>query len=129
MDELRDIKPLLEIPDYSYYLFLGGAFLLLFLALLALFFLVKKMWRERSVDLKQRYFQALKNVDWENAKKASYQVTFLARKLCEDDRSKEIFSQLLPMMEPYKYKKEVPSVDIETLKQYNLLVHVIDEQL
>ncbi len=129
MDELRDIKPLLEIPDYSYYLFLGGAFLLLFLALLALFFLVKKMWRERSVDLKQRYFQALKNVDWENAKKASYQVTFLARKLCEDDRSKEIFSQLLPMMEPYKYKKKVPSVDIETLKQYNLLVHVIDEQL
>ncbi len=128
-DQLRDIKPLLPIPDYSYELFLGGAFLLLFLAMVALFFLVRKIYRTRQESLKHRYFKELKAVDWEDPKKAAYRVTFLARKLCEDKRSKEIFSQLLPMLEPFKYKKEVPEVDLETLQQYNLLVHVIDESL
>ena len=128
-DQLRDIKPLLEIPDTSYMLFLGGAMVLLFLALMALFFLLRKMWRERQKSLEQRYFEALKSVDWEDPKKAAYAVTFLGRKLCKDDRSREIFAQLLPMLEPFKYKKEVPAVDLETLQQYNLLVHVIDESL
>ena len=128
-DQLRDIKPLLEIPDTSYMLFLGGAVLLLIAALVALILLVRKILNERKMTPQQRYFYALKNINWEDPKKAAYAVTFLGRRLCEDDRSREIFSQLLPMLEPYKYKKEVPDVTLETLRQYNLLVHVIDESL
>jgi len=129
MDKLRDIKPLLEIPDYSYYLFMGGVIFVGMVLLGLLWWVIKKGWSNRGLNQRQRDFEALKNVDWQDSKKAAYQVTFLGRKLCEDERSKEIFAQILPMLEPYKYKKEVPSVSTETLRQYNLLVHLIDESL
>jgi len=128
-NQLRDIKPLLEVPDYSYYVVLGGLSLLLLVALLGVVWIVRRLLQARRKSQRERDFEALQSVDWEDAKRAAYQVTFLGRRLVHDRRSREIFGQLLPMLEPYKYKREVPRVDTETLKLYNLLVHVIDEQI
>jgi len=129
VDELRDIKPLLEIPDYSYYMTMGLLVLSLLFATILLFFVIKRIFQNRKMNMQKLYFKALKSVDWTDSKQASYRVTYFGRKLSTDTRSKEIFSQLLPMLEVYKYKKDVPRVDTQTLNQYNLLVHVIDESL
>ena len=129
MNELRDIKPLLEIPDSSYYLYIG---FLIFVGLFLfglLFFLLRKFWFNRKVNIQKVYFEHLKGVNWEDTKQSAYDITYLGRKLCFDQRIEEIYGQLLPMLEQYKYKKEVPAVNSETLKQYNLLVHVIDESI
>ncbi len=129
-EELKDIKPLLEIPDYSYYLFVGLVSVVVVMVLLLLFFLGKRLWLNRKVNMKKVYFARLKSVDWADTKQTAYLVTYLGRVLsAELPRAKEIYGQLVRMLEPYKYKKEVPMVDDETLKQYNLLVHVIDESL
>jgi hypothetical protein len=73
---------------------------------------------------------SLKNLDWSKSKQSAYEATELGRKLTEEnERAKEIYHQLVPMLEPYKYRKEVPALDDETLKQYNLLVHIIDESI
>ena len=53
--QLRDIKPLLEIPDSSYYIYWG---LILFVSLLALsivFFGLKKLWDNRKINLEKGY--------------------------------------------------------------------------
>lgn len=129
-NELRDIKPLLEIPDSSYYLYIGLITVGILVILGLLFFVVKKFWDGRKENMKKKDFERLKMVDWSDSKQASYEVTLLGRALIEvDPRVEEIYSQLLPMLEAYKYRKEVPSMDDETLKQYNLLVHVIDESI
>lgn len=129
-NELRDIKPLLEIPDSSYYLFLGLIALAGVLVLLIIWFLVKKFWKKRKVDRQKVYFEQFKNLDWTKVKQSAYEATELGRKLTlENERAKEIYSQLVPMLEAYKYRKEVPSLDDETRKQYNLLVHIIDESI
>jgi len=128
-DELRDIKPLLEIPDSSYELLMGGLGIALFLALLALFFIVRKLLINREIDMRKVYFEEFKNIEWFDSKKASYRVTYLGRLLATEPRTKEIYSQLIPMLDAYKYKKNVPTVDSKTLQQYNLLVHVIDESI
>lgn len=129
-DELRDIKPLLEIPDSSYYLFLGLVALASILFIAMVWFLVKKFWKKKKVNLQKLYFEQFQNLDWSNSKQAAYEATELGRKLTlENERAKEIYLQLLPMLEPYKYRKEVPSLDDETLKQYKLLVHIIDESI
>jgi len=128
-NELRDIKPLLEIPDSSYYLFLAlilVGFVVLFVLLM---FLFKKFWTNRKVNMKKVYLEALKNLDWSETKKSAYLATELGRKLATEERTEEIYNQLLPLLEAYKYKKEVPMIDDETLKQYNLLVHVLDESI
>jgi len=128
-DKLRDIKPLLDIPDNSYEILVGGLSVALVLALIGLLILARKLWRNRELDMQKIYFEEFKNIEWDDSKKASYEVTYLGRLLATEPRAKEIYSQLIPMLDTYKYKKSVPTVDSSTLKQYNLLVHVIDESI
>ena len=128
-DKLRDIKPLLEIPDSSYYIYLALMGLLALLLLGVLYFVIKKFLLNRKESQAQKYLQRLKRVDWSDAKSSAYLVTYLGRNLAQDERTEEIFNQMLPLLEKYKYRAEVPSVDDETLKQYELLVHVLDESI
>ena len=128
-DELRDIKPLLEIPDMSYYLYIGFLTFIGLMLLGVLFFIVKKFWIDRKKDIRKLYFKQLKEVDWNRPKESAYAVTSLGRKLLVDEKSRDIYRGLVVMLEQYKYRKEVPKVDSQTVKQYNLLVHVLDESI
>jgi len=127
--QLRDIKPLLEIPDSSYYIYWG---LILFVGLLVLgvlFFVLKKLWDNRKVNLEKGYLEAIKQIDWTDTKKSAYEATHYARLLANDERRKELFSQLEPMLEQYKYKKEVDEIDTDTRNKFNLYVQVADESV
>lgn len=127
--QLKDIKPLLEIPDSSYYIYWGlivGASLL---ALGILFFVLKKLWDNRKINLEKGYLAALKQIDWIDTKKSAYAATHYGRLLATDARRKELFSQLEPMLEQYKYKKEVDQIDSDTQNQFNLYVQVADESI
>jgi len=127
--QLRDIKPLLEIPDSSYYIYWG---LIIFGSLLLLgivFFVVKKLWENRKINLAKGYLEALKKIDWKDTKKSAYDATHYARLLATDERKRELFSQLEPMLEQYKYKKEVDEVDTDTRNKFNLYVQVADERI
>jgi hypothetical protein len=127
--QLRDIKPLLEIPDSSYYIYWG---LILFVALLVfgvLFFVLKKLWDNRKINLEKGYLEAIKKIDWADTKKSAYEATHYARLLASDERRKELFSQLEPMLEQYKYKKEVDEIDTDTRNKFNLYVQVADESV
>ena len=128
-EELKDIKPLLEIPDSSYYIYLAIVGVLAILGLSIIYFLVKRFILNRKESQEQKYFKRLKSIDWSDAKSSAYLVTYLGRKLAKDKRAKEIYSQILPMLEKYKYRAQVPPVDDETLRQYELLVHVLDESI
>ncbi|HEY9191082.1 MAG TPA: hypothetical protein VIM88_09485 [Sulfurovum sp.] len=128
-EQLRDIKPLMEIPDSSYYIYWG---LIIFTVLLVsgiLFFVLKKVWENRKVNLAKGYLTALKNIDWKDTKRSAYEATHYARLLATDERRKELFSQLEPLLEQYKYKKEVDEVDQETRNRFNLYVQVADESV
>ena len=127
--QLRDIKPLLEIPDSSYYIYWG---LILFVGLLVLgvlFFVLKKLWDNRKINLEKGYLEAIKKIDWADTKKSAYEATHYARLLATDERRKELFSQLEPMLEQYKYKKEVDEIDTDTRNKFNLYVQVADESV
>ena len=127
--ELRDIKPLLEIPDHSYAIFMTLALFMGLLVLSLLFILLRKFWIKRKENMEKVYFKRLKNVNWNRTKEAAYEVTYLGRLFTDEPRVEEIYKQLIPMLEAYKYRKDVPSVDGDTLRQYDLLVHVIDETI
>lgn len=128
-EELYDIKPLLEIPDQSYTLFLA---LIVFGALLLgaiLYFAVRKYLEYRKKNLAKEYLAALHAIDWEDSKQSAYKATHYARLLATDERRKELFAQLEPLLEQYKYKKEVGAVDTKTLQQFSLFVQVADESV
>lgn len=127
--QLRDIKPLLKIPDSSFYIYWGMIGFGILLVLAILFFIFKKLWENRRINLAKGYLARLKAIDWSESKKAAYEATYYARLLATDERRKELFSQLEPMLEKYKYKKEVDAVDQDTLNQFNLFVQVADESI
>ena len=128
-EQLRDIKPLLEIPDSSYYIYWGLIVLISLLVLSVLFFVLKKLWDNRKINLEKGYLEALKKIDWKDTKKSAYEATHYARLLATDDRRRELFSQLEPMLEKYKYKKEVDTIDTDTRNMFNLYVQVADESV
>jgi hypothetical protein len=127
--QLRDIKPLLEIPDSSYYIYWGLISAAIVLVLGVLFFVLKKLWDNRKVNLAKGYLEAIKKIDWADTKKSAYEATHYARLLATDERRKELFSQLEPMLEKYKYKKEVDEIDTDTRNKFNLYVQVADESV
>lgn len=129
MEELKDIKPLLEIPDSSYYIYWGLILFTVFLGAGILFFVLKKLWDKRKINLAKGYVEKLKAIDWRETKKSAYEATHYARLLATDERRKELFAQLEPMLEQYKYKKEVEAVDADTQNQFNLYVQVADESI
>ena len=127
--QLRDIKPLLEIPDSSYYIYWGLIGFGVLLVLAILFFVLKKLWENRKINLGKGYLEALKKIDWHDSKKSAYEATHYARLLATDERKKELFAQLEPMLEKYKYKKVVDEIDTETQNKFNLYVQVADESI
>ena len=127
--QLRDIKPLLEIPDSSYYIYWGLITFVSLLVVSILFFVAKKLWDNRKINLEKGYLEAIKKIDWSDSKKSAYEATHYARLLASDERRKELFSQLEPMLEQYKYKKVVDEIDVETRNQFNLYVQVADESV
>jgi len=127
--QLRDIKPLLEIPDNSFYIYWGLIGFGILLLLVVLFFVIKKLWENRKINLAKGYLEKLKAIDWKDTKHSAYEATHYARLLATDERKKELFSQLEQMLEKYKYKKEVESVDVDTKNKFNLFVQVADESI
>ncbi len=127
--QLKDIKPLLEIPDSTYYIYWGLIIFATFLVAGILFFVAKKLWDNRKINLAKGYLEALKKIDWIDTKKSAYDATHYARLLATDERRVELFSQLEPMLEQYKYKKVVDAIDPQTQKQFNLYVQVSDESI
>ena len=128
-EQLRDIKPLLEIPDSSYYIYWGLIDFAIFLVVAIVFFIAKELWDNRKINLVKGYLEAIKKIDWQDTKKSAYEATHYARLLATDERRKELFSQLEPMLEQYKYKKEVDEIDQDTRNKFNLYVQVADESV
>ncbi len=126
---LKDIKPLLEIPDNSFYIYWGLIIFVSLLILAILFFIAKRFWDKRKINLAKGYLEKLKAIDWKDAKISAYEATHYARLLATDERRKELFSQLEPMLEQYKYKKEVDKVDHDTRNKFNLYVQVANESI
>jgi hypothetical protein len=93
------------------------------------FYVVKKFWKKRKENLVKGYVEALKNIDWKESKKSAYEATYYARLLATDERKKELFLELSPMLEQYKYKKVVDVLDAETKKKFELYVQVADESV
>jgi hypothetical protein len=128
-EQLRDIKSLLEIPDSSYYLFWGLVIFAILLLAAVLFFAVKKYLEHRRANLAKKYLAKLHEINWSNPKESAYAATHYGRLLATDERRKELFAQLEPLLEQYKYKKEVDAVNDETLKKFKLYVQVADESV
>jgi hypothetical protein len=95
----------------------------------ALVLLILRLRGMKRRNREKDYLEALHRVEWSDPKAAAYIVTRYGRLLATDDRRKELFSQLLPLLERYKYRKKVEKVDEETRRRFELYRKVCDESV
>ena len=124
---LRDIRALEPIDDISLYLFIIAVVFVSLIIGALLYKLFSTMRARKKEDLRKEVLQRLKDIEFDDPKDAAYKITKYARFLADDERSKRMLEQLLPRLEKYKFIKDVPEFDDESIQYYNLFLKSVDE--
>ena len=110
MEELRDIKGLVEVSDHSLY-YLSGVVAAAFLLLVVLGVLIYKYLNKKEpLTQKQVAMALLEKFEFGDAKQSAYEFSHLAQYAVSETQRKEL-EELLAELEHYKFKKEVPELD------------------
>jgi hypothetical protein len=121
LQQLKDIKPLLQIQDSSLYWLIGYLFIgVLIVAILA--YLWKVFVVKRKYDAKKEALKILKNLDFSDSKKAAYEITNYGNILVDKENQQHILDELNEMLLEYKYKKEVPPISNEVKQKLNVFL-------
>ncbi len=126
MEKLKDIKPLVEIPDYSFYLYLGFILFATLLAAVGVYFFIRLLSRKKR-DRKRELLEYLRGLDLNDSKRVAYEITKWGRYLVSDESRARLYGELVRKLTPYKYKKEVPPLSDEIKREIRLFLRVNDE--
>lgn len=126
MEKLRDIKPLVEIPDYSFYLYMAVMVIVTLLIALMLFYLIR-FFSKKRVDKREQILKYLRALPFDNPKRVAYAITKYGRFLVKDESSARLYEELVRKLTKYKYKKEVDPLDEELKREIKLFLRVHNE--
>ncbi|MGB5964040.1 MAG: hypothetical protein WBF77_03255 [Sulfurimonadaceae bacterium] len=115
MEELRDIKGLVEVTDYSMYYLLGIVGITVIILILLGVLLYRYLTKKEPLTQKKVAMELLEKFEFGDAKQSVYEFSHLAQYAVNESQRKEL-EQLLTELEPYKFKKEVPELD-DALKE------------
>jgi heme/copper-type cytochrome/quinol oxidase subunit 2 len=124
----HDIKPIVDVPDNSFTLFVIVVVIVTALLLALLYFLYKWLRRSKAHDPKKEALKALQNIDLKQTKIAAYAITKHGYILADEPRKQEIYDALVKKLTPYKYKKEVPpTFDDQTVGYFNNFLSMVEK--
>jgi len=112
MEQLRDIKGLVEVSDYSFYYLLGIIGITVLLILVIGLLLYKMLTKKVPMTQQKMAMELLKKFEVHDAKQSAYEFSHLAQYAVSDDQRQQL-ETLLKELEVYKFKKEVPELDGE----------------
>lgn len=126
MIKIHDIKPIVEIPDntiYIYYTLIVTGLLLSFLLL----YLIYKFFKSKKITDDKIYFEKLKQIDFKELKESSYNISKYGRVLAKDERQKRLIEELHNSLEQFKYKKTIPNtIPINIKQQFETFMESLD---
>ena len=125
LSKLHDIKELENIPDNSIFIFSILVFAGIIL-ILTIIFLFIKYFKNRKVSDRKTYFNILKNIDFDDSKKAAYTITKYSRLIANSDREKKLANELIEELRIFKYKKNVKNIDKLTKAKYSTFMEILD---
>lgn len=123
--KIHDIKNLSQIPDISFYIFLGLSILAIVI-LLILIFIIYKYFKNKKKNRRKEYYKILKALDLQESKQAAYDISKYARLLISNEREEKLFDELNEELEKFKYKKEVESLNDEVRILFGRYMDIID---
>lgn len=124
---LHDIKPIVEIEEYSLYYFLGISALAITLASIAIYLIYKWFKKRKAFSIRKEHFRLINSLDLGDTKQSAYAVTAYGYTFKDDSaRHQEMFENITNRLEIYKYKKEVDEFDDEVIGYIELYRGMID---
>lgn len=125
--KLHDIKPLIEVVDYSLYYLVGVILLWAILLGGASYLLYRYFKTKNRYNKRKDYAQKIMNLDLSKSKESAYAITHYGALFVDDStRHKEMYENLTQRLTPYKYKKEVEPFDDEVLGYIELYRGMLD---
>jgi signal recognition particle subunit SEC65 len=124
VEELKDIKGIIEVPDYSLWILLSMTTGVLVFLILAIYFFKNRRKKRKRLTSKQIAMKNLKEIDFDDTKDAVY--TF-----CEnfqyfiDEKNEESFEKLQKELEIFKYKKEIEKLSDEEINRIKSMIKEI----
>jgi len=124
---LHDIKPIIEVQEYSLYYFIGLIVLGAFLFFGALFLLYKWYQKRNLFNIRVEHKKLINAIDFKETKKAAYAFTLYGLTFKDDSpRHTEMYRNLTERLDEYKYKKDVDVFDSEVLSYIELYKEMLD---
>lgn len=124
MEELKDIKGIIEVPDYSLWILLSMIVGLLLCLIFAIYYFKNRRKKRKRLTLKQIAMKNLKEINFDNTKGAVYS-------FCENfqyfinEKNKEAFKKLQKELEIFKYKKEIEKLSEEQINKIKSMIKEI----
>jgi len=124
---LHDIKPLIEIQEYSFEYLIASSILGV-IVLAGLGYLLYIYFRNKnSFNIRKEHAKLLNTLSLKDTKTAAYKITLYGLTFKEDSsRHKQNYEVLVDSLEQYKYKKDVESFDEDTKRQFERFVGMLD---
>ncbi len=124
---LHDIKPLIEIHEYSLYYFIGVSLLAAFILSGFLYLAYKWIKNRKKFNKRVEHYKLLNTIDYTNPKKAAYDLTLYGATFKNDsEHHLQAYENMIEKLEKYKYKKNVEDFDADTLHVIDLFKGMID---
>ncbi|HIP19539.1 MAG TPA: hypothetical protein EYG70_00275 [Sulfurimonas sp.] len=124
---LHDIKPLIEIQEYSLYYFVALVAFVSVVVLALLYLAYQYMKNRNSFNIRVEHLKLLQKSNLDDAKKAAYELTLYGATFCDDnEQTHRAYEVLVQELESYKYKKDVESFSEETKRSINNYLGMID---
>ncbi|MEA1913748.1 MAG: hypothetical protein U9N30_00390 [Campylobacterota bacterium] len=123
--QIHDIRGIVEIPDWSFGLFLALCFtVIVILALIV--YLIFNYIKKKKNTVRKEYYSILQTLDLNDTKTAAYSITKHGSLLAQTQREKRLIAQLNAQLEEHKYKKSVSSFDDSIKNQFQIFMESID---
>ena len=124
---IHDIKPLMEVPDSSFTFLIIALIIIVIIGSGIIYLVYRHLKVGRVLNQRKESYKTLQNIDFSDPKKAAYEITHYGRLFSEDSpRLKEAYQNLVEYLENYKYKKEVDTIDDESLSYYEIYLEMVD---
>ncbi len=123
--KIHDIKDIVEIPDYSIFMFYSLIFLGLLILLLIILFIIR-YFKNKKPNMRKEYFQILKDIDYSQSKSSAYTISRYIRLLAKNERENILADELIELLQEYKYKKDVKQIDDNIKAKLSIFMDVVD---
>ncbi|MCF6309155.1 MAG: hypothetical protein L3J19_01565 [Sulfurimonas sp.] len=124
---LHDIKPIVDVQEYSLYYFLGVSIFVLLLTCAIAYIVYLWFKRRNAFNIRKEHFKLLNSLDLTDTKQSAYAITIFGATFKDDSpRHQEMFANIINRLDMYKYKKEVKEFDSEVVGYIKLYEDMID---